>query len=166
MRPLTWLRVGGPAQYLLTPRSESELLEVLQTCRTHGIPVHILGSGSNLLVRDAGVRGAVVRVTEPVLAEITIEETQVTAGSGTLLSRLVTEASACRPGRSGTSGGHSRHRRGCCCRQQWRTSGRYWPAGAVHPRPRPGRQSCRTGAATNFHLHIAAVVSRTCWYCR
>jgi UDP-N-acetylmuramate dehydrogenase len=92
LAPLTWLRVGGPAQYLLTPRSESELLEVLQTCRTHGIPVHILGSGSNLLVRDAGVRGAVVRVTEPVLAEITIEETQVTAGGGTLLSRLVTEA--------------------------------------------------------------------------
>ncbi|MFN5078505.1 MAG: UDP-N-acetylmuramate dehydrogenase [Planctomyces sp.] len=92
LAPLTWLRVGGPAQYLLTPRSESELLEVLQTCRTQGIPVHILGSGSNLLVRDAGVRGAVVRVTEPVLAEITIEETQVTAGGGTLLSRLVTEA--------------------------------------------------------------------------
>lgn len=92
LAPLTWLRVGGPAQYLLTPRSESELLEVLQTCRSQGIPVHILGSGSNLLVRDAGVRGAVVRVTEPVLSEITIEETQVTAGGGTLLSRLVTEA--------------------------------------------------------------------------
>ena len=92
LAPLTWLRVGGPAQYLLTPRSESELLEVLHTCRSQSLPVHILGSGSNLLVRDAGVRGAVVKVTEPVLAEVTIHETQVTAGGGTLLSRLVTEA--------------------------------------------------------------------------
>ncbi|MFM7867912.1 MAG: FAD-binding protein, partial [Planctomycetaceae bacterium] len=56
LAPLTWLRVGGPAQYLLTPRSESELLEVLHTCRSQSLPVHILGSGSNLLVRDAGVR--------------------------------------------------------------------------------------------------------------
>jgi UDP-N-acetylmuramate dehydrogenase len=92
LAPLTWLRVGGPAEYLLTPRSEAELLDVLHVCRAQGIPVHILGSGSNLLVRDAGVRGAVIRVTEPVLGEISINDTQVTAGSGTLLSRLVTEA--------------------------------------------------------------------------
>ena len=92
LAPLTWLRVGGPAEYLLTPRTEAELLDVLHVCRAQGIPVHILGSGSNLLVRDAGVRGAVIRVTEPVLAEISISDTQVTAGGGTLLSRLVTEA--------------------------------------------------------------------------
>ena len=76
LAPLTWLRVGGPAEYLLTPRNEAELLDVLHVCRAQGIPVHILGSGSNLLVRDAGVRGAVIRVTEPVLAEISISDTQ------------------------------------------------------------------------------------------
>ena len=46
----TWLRLGGPAQYFLTPRTEEELLSVVQTCREQKIPIHILGSGSNLLV--------------------------------------------------------------------------------------------------------------------
>lgn len=88
----TWLRVGGPAEYFLTPRTEEELLSVIHTCREQGIPIHILGSGSNLLVRDEGVRGAVIRVTEPLLSEIRIEGTQLTAGAGVMLSHLISEA--------------------------------------------------------------------------
>ena len=88
----TWLRVGGPAQYLATPRTEAELLEVITTCRSQQLLIHILGSGSNLLVREAGVQGVVVRVVEPLLSEVRIEGTSLTAGGGTLLSHGVAEA--------------------------------------------------------------------------
>ena len=88
----TWLRMGGPAQYFVTPRTEAELLEVISTCRHQQLPVHILGGGSNLLVRDAGVQGAVIRVVEPLLSEVRIEGTSLTAGGGTLLSHVVAEA--------------------------------------------------------------------------
>lgn len=88
----TWLRMGGPAQYFVTPRTEAELLEVISTCRHQQLPIHILGSGSNLLVREAGVQGVVIRVVEPLLGEVRIEGTSLTAGGGTLLSHVVAEA--------------------------------------------------------------------------
>ena len=88
----TWLRLGGPAQYFLTPRTEEELLAIEQTCRQLKIPIHRLGSGSNLLVRDEGIRGAVIRVIEPLLSEVRVEGTSVIAGGGTMLSHMITEA--------------------------------------------------------------------------
>ncbi len=88
----TWLQLGGPAQYFVTPGTEAELLEVIDVCRSQQLPIHILGSGSNLLVKDAGVQGVVIRVVEPLLSEIKIDGTSLTAGGGTLLSHVVAEA--------------------------------------------------------------------------
>lgn len=88
----TWLKLGGPAQYFVSPRTEAELLDVIRTCRSRQLPVHILGSGSNLLVREAGVQGVVVKVVEPLLGEVTVAGTSLTAGGGTLLSHVVAEA--------------------------------------------------------------------------
>jgi len=88
----TWLRLGGPAQFFVTPRSEGELLEVISACRNQQLPIHIFGSGSNLLVREAGVQGVVVRVVEPLLGEVRIDGTSLTAGGGALLSHVVAEA--------------------------------------------------------------------------
>ena len=88
----TWLRLGGPAQYFVTPRTEAELLEVIQTCRRQQLPIYVLGSGSNLLVREAGVLGVVVKVVEPLLGEVKIDGTSLTAGGGALLSHVVAEA--------------------------------------------------------------------------
>lgn len=88
----TWLKLGGPAQYFVSPRTEVELLEVITTCRSQQLPIHILGSGSNLLVREAGVQGVVIKVIEPLLAEVHVEGTSLTAGGGTLLSHVVAEA--------------------------------------------------------------------------
>ena len=88
----TWLRLGGPAQYFLTPRTEAELLSVVQTCRERKISIHVLGAGSNLLIREEGVRGAVIRVIEPLLSEVRVEGTQLIAGGGTSLSHMITEA--------------------------------------------------------------------------
>jgi UDP-N-acetylmuramate dehydrogenase len=58
---LTWLRVGGPAQALFTPADEDDLRYFLSLCPTE-IPVIVIGVGSNLLVRDGGVPGVVIRL--------------------------------------------------------------------------------------------------------
>ena len=58
----TTLRIGGPADWLVTVRSAEEILEVIAVARRHEVPVTVIGGGSNLLVADGGVRGLVVRV--------------------------------------------------------------------------------------------------------
>lgn len=61
--PFTTMKVGGPAEYFVEPRDEDELARVLKVARECEVPVRVLGSGANLLVRDEGVRGAVIRLT-------------------------------------------------------------------------------------------------------
>ncbi|MPZ36707.1 MAG: UDP-N-acetylmuramate dehydrogenase [Rhizobiales bacterium] len=61
LAPLTWFRVGGPAQVLFMPEDESDLAHVLDNL-TPDIPVIVVGLGSNLIVRDGGVPGMVVRL--------------------------------------------------------------------------------------------------------
>jgi len=63
LAPHTTFRVGGPADVLVEPRDEGELVEVLRAAGEQEIPLRILGGGANLLVRDEGVRGAVVRLS-------------------------------------------------------------------------------------------------------
>lgn len=62
LAPLTTFKVGGPADWLVTLKDAGEVRAVAQLAREHGIPVSILGGGSNLLVADAGVRGLVIRI--------------------------------------------------------------------------------------------------------
>lgn len=62
LAPLTTFKVGGPADWLLTVRSASELAQACRLARAFGVPLTMIGGGSNLLVADAGVRGLVVRV--------------------------------------------------------------------------------------------------------
>jgi UDP-N-acetylmuramate dehydrogenase len=61
LAPLTWFRVGGPAQVLFMPEDESDLAYFLSNLPPE-IPVTVVGLGSNLIVRDGGVRGVVVRL--------------------------------------------------------------------------------------------------------
>ncbi|MBV8879511.1 MAG: UDP-N-acetylmuramate dehydrogenase [Planctomycetaceae bacterium] len=61
--PYTTMKVGGPADYFVEPRSPEELAAAFKAARECELPVRILGSGANLLVRDEGVRGVVVRLT-------------------------------------------------------------------------------------------------------
>ncbi len=58
---LTWFRVGGPAEVLFSPADESDLADFLRACPLD-IPVYVIGVGSNLLVRDGGVAGVVIRL--------------------------------------------------------------------------------------------------------
>ena len=61
LHDLTTFRVGGPADWLVEPRSSDETIAALELARRHGVPVTILGGGSNVLIADRGVRGLVLR---------------------------------------------------------------------------------------------------------
>ena len=61
LAPLTWFRVGGPAQALFMPEDESDLAYLLANL-PRDIPVTVIGLGSNLIVRDGGVAGVVIRL--------------------------------------------------------------------------------------------------------
>jgi len=76
---LTWFRVGGPAQVLFMPEDEADLCSFLANLPAE-IPVTIIGLGSNLIVRDGGVRGAVVRLGRG-FGEVEIEDLTVRAGA-------------------------------------------------------------------------------------
>ena len=89
LAPYTYLKLGGPAEMLVQPRSHAELSAVVQSCYREHIPLRILGSGCNLIVRDEGVEGAVLRLSEPVFAEVVVEGKRVRAGAGAAVSALI-----------------------------------------------------------------------------
>lgn len=88
---LTWMKVGGLAQFIVEPRSFDETQAVVAHCHEHEIPIHVLGSGSNVLIRDEGLSGVVLRLTAPAFSQITIDGLLVKAGAGVVLSHLITE---------------------------------------------------------------------------
>lgn len=92
LAPLTWLKVGGPAQFLVEPRSVAELQQVVRYCHEREIPVRLLGGGSNLLVRDSGVSGVVLRLTGPAFESSEVAGDTVRAGGGALLSHVISQS--------------------------------------------------------------------------
>lgn len=76
----TW-RIGGLADYLVTPMSFEELTQAVQTAHKLGLPTTVIGRGSNLLVRDAGVRGVVIKLHDA-FANCQIEESSLIALAG------------------------------------------------------------------------------------
>jgi UDP-N-acetylmuramate dehydrogenase len=81
MAPLSWFRTGGPAEALFTPADEDDLASFLAHLPAD-IPVLVVGLGSNLLVRDGGVPGVVIRLGKP-FAEVSVEGGQrIRAGAG------------------------------------------------------------------------------------
>jgi len=88
----TWLKVGGPAQYLAEPESVDQLQALVTLCHEQEISLHLMGGGSNLLVRDDGVSGVVIKLTHPCFSEITTDGNAITAGGGALLSNLISES--------------------------------------------------------------------------
>lgn len=91
LAPYTWLKIGGPAQYFVRPRHAEELAEVVRCCHRDRIPVHVLGGGSNVLVRDEGVSGVVLHLDNESFSRITIDGTRVTSGAGASLSHLISQ---------------------------------------------------------------------------
>jgi UDP-N-acetylmuramate dehydrogenase len=83
LKRYTAWKIGGPADALLEPRSVDELVGATERAGEHDVPVTILGGGTNVLVRDGGIRGLTIRLAKS-LTSIEIEETHVTADAGVL----------------------------------------------------------------------------------
>jgi UDP-N-acetylmuramate--L-alanine ligase/UDP-N-acetylenolpyruvoylglucosamine reductase len=88
----TTLRVGGPADLYAEPASERDLAEVLKFCSKHTLPFVFLGRGSNLLIRDGGIRGAVICLAHPHFSEVRVEGEKLHCGAGARLKTVAIEA--------------------------------------------------------------------------
>lgn len=84
-------QVGGPADYYLLPADRDELKEIVRFKNSTGLPLFVFGNGTNLLVRDGGIRGLVVQIGEP-FSYICREGKLLRAGSGTPLTLLAQKA--------------------------------------------------------------------------
>ena len=89
----TTFRAGGPADMFLEPKSEEELLAVLAAARDEGVDVVVIGNGSNMLVRDGGVRALVIRLGKK-MSEISVDGCFITAECGALMSAVAAAALA------------------------------------------------------------------------
>ncbi|TKT72207.1 UDP-N-acetylmuramate dehydrogenase [Afipia massiliensis] len=93
LAPLTWFRVGGPAQILFTPADEDDLAYFLSKL-PQDIPVYTVGVGSNLIVRDGGVSGVVIRLSPRGFGETKAEGDTIRAGTAALDKRVAEAAAA------------------------------------------------------------------------
>src|SRR6476646_2748367 len=89
LAPFTHLKIGGPAEFLVQPRTLDELNAVLAACRRDKTPVRMLGGGFNLLIQDDPVAGAVVRLTAPAFTRIEGDGKRIVAGGGGQLFDLI-----------------------------------------------------------------------------
>ena len=89
----TTFRVGGPADVLFLPESEEQLIQALAIARDAGIPCIVIGNGSNLVVRDGGIRGLVIALGEGMAAIVRTGDT-LTAWAGASLARVAAYAQA------------------------------------------------------------------------
>jgi UDP-N-acetylmuramate dehydrogenase len=93
LRRYTAWKIGGPADALLEPKSTEELIEAVEKAREHGVPVTVLGGGTNVLVLDGGVRGLTIRLAKA-LTNVEIGGTSVTADAGVLYPVLANTTAA------------------------------------------------------------------------
>lgn len=84
-------QVGGPADYYLLPADEAELQEIVRFSNRAGLPLFIFGNGTNLLVRDGGIRGLVVQIGAP-FSYVHREGNLLCAGAGTSMTFLARAA--------------------------------------------------------------------------
>jgi len=84
----TTLRVGGPAQFWVEPRNEGAFAGLIRFCREESLPLFVIGRGSNLLVRDGGIRGVVVHPCGGDFDKIDIDGHEITAGVGAKLKEV------------------------------------------------------------------------------
>lgn len=90
----TTFEIGGPADCMVLPASAAETAAVLQLAIRQALPLTVIGNGSNLLVRDKGIRGLVLKVGQP-MSELRCEGEFIIAGAGASLGEVAKFAAAC-----------------------------------------------------------------------
>jgi len=88
----TTMRIGGPAQFWAEPETEEGLARLVAYCHQHDIPLMVIGRGSNLLVRDGGIRGVVVHPARGQFKEISSDGMTITAGAGVKFKEVALKA--------------------------------------------------------------------------
>ncbi len=84
----TTLRVGGPAQFWVEPETEAGFAALVRFCTQTGLPLFVMGRGSNLLVRDGGIRGVVAHLVRGEFKKIDVNGSEIVAGSGAKMREL------------------------------------------------------------------------------
>jgi UDP-N-acetylmuramate dehydrogenase len=92
LAPHTWLGVGGKATYFCEPVDVDALSRIVVRCRDEGIPLRVIGGGSNVLVPSAGFAGMLVRLSAPAFCGIEVRRPEVIAGAGAKLVHVVSAA--------------------------------------------------------------------------
>lgn len=88
----TTLRVGGPADFFVEPSTEFDLAQILKFCTEKELPFFLLGRGSNLLIKDSGIRGFVISLNHPDFSQIKFDGEHVQCGAGVRLKTVAMEA--------------------------------------------------------------------------
>ncbi len=88
----TWFQLGGPAEHFAEPENPDQLIALLKRSHEAGVEARVLGQGSNVLVRDEGAAGLILRLTATEFGKIEIDGQRITVGGGANLGRLVTAA--------------------------------------------------------------------------
>ena len=92
LAPHTWFRLGGPAEYFAEPRDVEELSRLIKRCHEEGLTARLLGGGSNVLVRDEGVPGVVIRLADAGFAQTEVRGRRVMAGGAAKLGHVISTA--------------------------------------------------------------------------
>jgi len=87
MKNHTSFRLGGPADVFVLPPDTDSIADTVRACKSMNVPVFIMGNGTNLIVRDKGIRGVVIKIAEN-LSGYEVDNEYITAQPGILLSRL------------------------------------------------------------------------------
>lgn len=89
LKARTTFKVGGPADFFIEPRDPADLKVLLGLRAKYKIPLSIIGSGSNILALDKGVKGAVVRLSSSYFRKVSFKGNCLEAGSGVLLNKVI-----------------------------------------------------------------------------
>ena len=91
MKKHTTFRIGGPADYFVTPESREEIQAIVELCKKEEIPYSVIGNGSNLLVGDKGYHGIILYLGDG-MDQIQVDGNRLTIQAGCLMSRIAREA--------------------------------------------------------------------------
>ncbi|MCF6095990.1 UDP-N-acetylmuramate dehydrogenase [Thermovorax subterraneus] len=91
MKYHTSFRIGGPADVMVLPQNVDEIKKVVNYCGPRNIPIFVMGNGTNLLVRDKGIRGVVIKIAQN-FNDINVEGRTIKAKAGVLLSVVAKSA--------------------------------------------------------------------------
>ena len=87
----TTFRIGGPADYFVTPAGADEIGRIVGVCRSEDIPYYVIGNGSNLLVGDKGYRGVIIQIYKN-MNRIDVQDNEIRVQAGAPLSQTPADA--------------------------------------------------------------------------